>query len=222
MKGLDIEGIYTHFACSDAADKTHATGQFSLFMRILDCLSKTGMEIPIRHAANSAALLQHPETHLDMVRPGIALYGLFPSPEVHSPGISLRPAMSLKSRIVHLKEVPEAFAVSYGCTFQTDRKTRIATVPVGYADGFNRLLSNRGQMLVHGVRAQVTGRVCMDLTMIDVGHIPDAAVGDEVVVFGSQGQEAIRIEEMARALDTINYEIVTTISERIPRVYLDG
>jgi alanine racemase len=191
-------------------------------MRILDCLSDRGIRFPLRHAANSAALLAQPETHLDMVRPGIALYGLSPSPGCCPAGVTLRPAMSLKSRIVHLKEVPEAFTVSYGCTFQTDKRTRIATVPVGYADGFNRLLSNRGQMLVRGVRAPITGRVCMDLTMIEVGHIPEAAVGDEVVVFGRQGRETISIDELALAQETITYEIVTSVSERVPRVFLHG
>lgn len=220
LPGLVIEGIYTHFATSDFQNNGFAAKQLDLFLAVVDCLEKKGATLPVKHAANSSALLSMPDAHLDMVRPGIALYGLQPPLSSPSNAVDLRPAMSLKTSIVHVKQVPENFTISYGCTYHTDRATTIATVPVGYADGFNRLLSCGGQMLVHGQRAPVVGRVCMDLTMLDVGHIPDVALGDEAVVFGKQNNGVIRVDDLAEALDTINYEIVTSISERVPRVYL--
>ena len=161
-----------------------------------------------------------PHTHLDMVRAGVSLYGLYPSDEVDKSRIDLTSVMTLKARIVHLKKVPAGFPVSYGMTHTTQAPTTIATVPVGYADGFNRRLSNRGHMLVRGQKAPIVGRVCMDLTMIDVGHIPGVAVEDEVVILGRQANEAITADELAGLLDTINYEITSAITARVPRVYL--
>jgi alanine racemase len=154
-----------------------------------------------------------------MVRPGIATYGLHPSDEVNKRIVDLKPVMTLKSKIIHLKRVPPGFNISYGITFQTKNRTTIATVPVGYADGFNRLLSSRGHMLVHGQRVPIVGRVCMDLTMLDVGGISGVEIEDEVVVFGQQVNETISADEIASSLDTINYEIVSTITGRVPRVY---
>jgi alanine racemase len=155
-----------------------------------------------------------------MVRPGIAIYGLYPSDEVNKKHVPLKPAMSLKAKIIHLKGVPAGFKVSYGITHETRKATTIATVPIGYADGLNRLLSSRGQMLVHGQRAPIIGRVCMDLTMLDVGHIDSVQMGDEVVIFGRQGNDSITVDEIASTLNTINYEIVSTITARVPRIYL--
>ena len=220
LKGLELEGIFTHFATADSADKAYAEDQLDLFMNFLDRLRKAGLEPPVRHAANSAALIDMPQSHLDMVRPGIASYGLYPSDEVDKKHIGLKSAMALKACIIHLKKVPAGFKVSYGSTHQTRNATTIATIPIGYADGLNRLLSSRGQMLVHGQRAPIIGRVCMDLTMIDVGHIDNVQIEDEVVIFGRQGGEAITVDEIASALNTINYEIVSTITARVPRVYL--
>ncbi len=220
LPGLEIEGIYTHFATSDSADKQHALRQLCLFHDVLDRLRAAGLEPPVKHAANSAAVIDLPESHLDLVRPGIATYGLYPSDEVHKERIRLKPAMQLKSRIIYVKRVPAGFKISYGITYETKKPTTIATVPVGYADGLNRLLSSRGQMLVHGQRASIVGRVCMDLTMLDVGHLSDVAIGDEVVVFGRQSDEQIHVDEMAGSLNTINYEIVTSLSARVPRVYV--
>ncbi|MFZ7125851.1 MAG: alanine racemase [Desulfobacterales bacterium] len=220
MKGLETEGIFTHFAAADSADKTYARLQFDLFLDFIDQLRRTGLEPPIRHAANSAALIDLPETHLDAVRPGIALYGLYPSREVNTARVPLRPAMTLKSRIIQLKEVPAGFKVSYGMTYETRRQTRIATVPVGYADGIQRRLSNIGWMLVRGKRAPIAGRVCMDLTMLDVGEIDGVAVGEEVVIMGRQGGETMTADEMAEILGTINYEVVFTNAGRVPRIYL--
>jgi alanine racemase len=189
-------------------------------MDLLNRLQKEGLEPPLRHAANSSALIDMPDSHLDMVRPGIATYGLHPSDEVNKRIVDLKPVMTLKSKIIHLKRVPPGFNISYGITFQTKNHTTIATVPVGYADGFNRLLSSRGHMLVHGQRVPIVGRVCMDLTMLDVGGISGVALEDEVVVFGKQGNEAVTADEIASSLDTINYEVVSTITARVPRVYL--
>ena len=220
LDGLELEGIFTHFATADSADKTYAEDQLDLFMNFLNRLRKAGLEPPVRHAANSAALIDMPQSHLDMVRPGIASYGLYPSDEVNKKHVPLKPAMALKARIIHLKKVPAGFKVSYGSTHQTPKATTIATIPIGYADGLNRLLSSSGQMLVHGQRAPIIGRVCMDLTMLDVGHIDNVQMGDEVVIFGQQGSDSITVDEIASSLNTINYEIVSTITARVPRVYL--
>ena len=217
---IEIEGIFTHFAAADSQDKTHTLQQLERFLEFIDKLKAHGLEFPLRHAANSAALIDLPETHLDMVRPGISLYGFYPSDEVSKERVSLAPAMMLKTRVIHVKMVPAGFHISYGLTYQTENPTVIATVSAGYADGLNRLLSSRGQMLVRGSRAKIVGRICMDLTLLDVGHIPDVRIGDEVVIFGSQGQEFIPVEEMAEALNTIHYEIVTSLASRVERVFL--
>ena len=194
--------------------------QLEKFLDFANHLRREGLEPPIKHAANSGALIDMPDSHLDMVRPGIATYGLYPSDEVNQNNVALKPVMTLKSRIIHLKKVPAGFNVSYGITYQTKKPTTIATVPVGYADGFNRLLSNRGHMLVHGQKVPIVGRVCMDLTMLDVGSVPGVEIEDEVVVFGRQGNAAITADEVAADLNTINYEIVSTITGRVARVYL--
>ena len=220
LKGLELEGIFTHFATADSADKSYAEDQLHLFMNYLNRLRKAGLEPSIRHAANSAALIDMPQSHLDMVRPGIAIYGLYPSEEVNKEHVFLTPAMTLKTQIIHLKQVPAGFKVSYGMTHETRKPTAIATVPIGYADGLNRLLSSRGQMLVHGQPAPIIGRVCMDLTMLDVGHIDSVKVGDEVVIFGQQDKGNLSVDEMASVLNSINYEIVSTITARVPRIYL--
>jgi alanine racemase len=220
LSGLEIEGIYTHFAAADSADKSYTKKQLEIFLDFLDQLHKTGLIIPLRHAANSAALIDMPETHLDLVRPGISIYGLYPSDEVDKSRILLKPAMSLKARVVHLKQVPAGFKVSYGMTHETSEPTIIASVPVGYADGFSRLLSNQSHMLVGGCRAPIVGRVCMDQTMLDVGHVPDVKLEDEVVIFGKQQDETITVDEIAASLNTINYEIVSSLTARIPKIYL--
>ena len=173
LANLEVEGIFTHFATSDSADKSYANRQLERFMEFLNQLDRAGLKPPLKHAANSAAVIDLPDSHLDMVRPGIATYGLYPSDEVNQSNVDLKPVMTLKSRIIHLKKVPAGFHVSYGITYRTEKPTTIATVPVGYADGYNRLLSSRGHMLVHGKRVPIVGRVCMDLTMLDVGALKD-------------------------------------------------
>jgi alanine racemase len=220
LASLEVEGIFTHFATADSADKSYADKQLDLFMDFLNRLRKAGLDPGVKHAANSAALIDMPQSHLDMVRPGIASYGLYPSDEVNKKKVGLKPAMALKTRIIQLKKVPAGFKISYGATYETQKPTTIATVPVGYADGLNRLLSSNGQMLVGGQRVPIVGRICMDLTMLDVGRIDHAQIGDEVVIFGQQGSESLTVDEMASSLNTINYEIVTGITARVPRIYL--
>jgi len=220
LHGIETEGIYTHFAASDSSDKSFADRQFAIFTDLLELLHHRGLNIPIRHAANSGAIIDLPETHLDMVRAGVAIYGLYPSDEVDKTRVSLRPAMCLKAGVVHLKKVPAGFSVSYGMTWKTPNPTVIATVPVGYADGFSRLLSSNGHMLVRGHRAPITGRVCMDMTMVDVGHIPDVRTGDEVVIIGPQGDAEITADEIASSVGTINYEVVSSVMARVPRLWL--
>jgi alanine racemase len=220
LPGIETEGIFTHFAASDSADRSYANSQLSLFLEVLSALRVHGLVFPVRHAANSAAVIQMPESHLDLVRPGIALYGLRPSEEVDLGRVSLKPAMALKTRIIHLKAVPAGTCISYGMTYRTPSPTTIATIPAGYADGYSRRFSSRGWMLVHGRRVPVLGRVCMDLTMLDVGAVPGARIEDEVVIFGRQGNEFISADDLARELGTINYEIVCDISARVPRIYL--
>jgi len=221
LANLEVEGIFTHFATSDSADKSYANSQLKRFMGFLDLLDRAGLRPPVRHAANSGAVIDMPDAHLDMVRPGIATYGLYPSDEVNKDHVALQPVMTLKSRIIHLKKVAAGFHISYGITYRTKKPTTIATVPVGYADGYNRLLSSRGHMLLHGHRVPIVGRVCMDLTMLDVGGLKDVKIEDEVVVFGQQGDGSVTADELAATLNTINYEIVTSISARVPRVYFE-
>ena len=219
---LNVEGIFTHFANADAMDKSHTRLQFSRFSALLTQLEKQGFRPEIRHAANSAATIELPETHLDLVRPGVSQYGLWPSAEVDKSLIDLQPVMSIKSMVIQVKSVGADFAVSYGSTYHTPRPTRIATVPIGYADGFDRALSSKGQMLVHGVRAPIVGRVCMDLTMLDVGHIPEVTAEDEIVILGCQENEEITADEIAAHVGTINYEIVSSLTSRVEKVYKES
>ena len=219
LPGLEPEGIFTHFAASDSADRSYARRQLALFIEVVSALRANGLEFELRHAANSAAVIAMPESHLDLVRPGIAVYGLRPSAEIDLSGIFLKPAMVLKARIIHLKAVPAGSCISYGLTYCTPHPTVVATVPAGYADGYRRQLSSKGEMLVRGRRVPVIGRVCMDLTMLDVGAVPEARVEDEVVIFGRQGAESISADDLAHELSTINYEIVCDVTARVSRVY---
>ncbi|MGH9392112.1 MAG: alanine racemase, partial [Vicinamibacteria bacterium] len=173
------------------------------------------------HISRSASILAHPEAHFTMARPGLMLYGVYPSPEF-SPRADLRPVMAVKTEIVQLKSVPPGTSISYGRTFRARRETRVATIAIGYADGLSRHLSNRGEALVRGRRCPVIGRVCMDLTMLDTTAVADARVGDEVVLIGSQGKERITAEEMAEKIGTISYEVLCGISKRVPRRYVDA
>jgi len=220
LPGLEPEGIFTHFSMADSLDKSFSRRQFKIFIEFINSLKSQGIEFGIRHAANSAGIIDMPETHLDMVRAGIAMYGLYPSEEVKKERAFLMPAMAVKSLIIHLKNVNAGFKVSYGATYETKKPTTIATVPIGYADGYNRLLSSRGYMLVGGERAPITGRVCMDLTMLDIGGISGVEQGDEVVIIGKQKNSVIKAEEIAALTDTINYEVVSSLTERVKRIYI--
>ena len=217
LPGLEVEGLYTHFAMADEEDNTFTRQQFKLFLSTAERLPW----IPCRHVANSAAVLDEPGMCLDMVRPGISIYGCYPSSQV-SNSVQLRPALSLKSRIVRLHDLAPGETVSYGGTWMAQKPTRIALVPCGYADGLPRILSSKGSVLVRGRRAPIVGRICMDQCVVDVGHIPGVALGDEVVIIGKQGEEQITVEEVASLAGTINYEILCGISPRVPRFYLQG
>lgn len=216
LPGLEIEGIFTHFPTSDEEDLTFTHEQIRDFKEITDAIEAAGVHIPIHHAANSGAILNMPEAYFDMVRPGIILYGLYDGETC----VELHPAMSLKSRIVFLKELPAGRTVSYGRTFKACRPTLVATIPIGYADGYNRLLSNRGPALVRGTRIPVIGRICMDQVMLDVTDVPGVSVGDEVVLYGRQGDESISVKEIASTLGTITYEVTCAVSKRVPRIYV--
>ncbi len=223
MPGLIIEGIFTHFASADEDVKDYTMMQFERFMSVCSELSRVGIHIPIKHVCNSGGIIQYTQMHLDMVRPGIILYGLYPSNEVSRSSIDLKPAMTLKANIVHVRDVDKDTCISYGRTFRTSRKSRIATVPIGYADGYTRLMSNKGRMLVNGEFVPVVGRICMDQCMIDVTDLEkEVHVGDEVVIFGNQGGASISVDEIAAKVGTINYELICIIGKRIPRVYIKG
>ncbi len=224
LPGIETDGIFTHFFASDAADKSEALKQFRLFKNITDKLKERGIDIPIKHCSNSAAIIDMPEVNMDCVRAGIAMYGMYPSDEVDKSKIKLTPAMSLKSHIIHLKELEKGVGVGYGATYVTERKTLVATIPVGYGDGYKRSLSNKGYVLIHGQRAPIIGRVCMDQFMVDVTEVNGIKRGDEVTLLGKDGTCEITAEEMAElAGGTFNYEIVCDIGKRVPRVFVkDG
>ncbi len=220
LPGIHLQGVYTHFASADEEDQGFAREQLRRFQEILKACREKRLDITIRHAANTAAALKLPGSHLDLVRLGIGLYGCYPGSGVGRELLELRPVMSLKSRIAFLKRVPVGTPVSYGRTYFTPAETLIATIPLVYADGYNRLFSNRGVMLVREQRVPVVGRVCMDLTMLDVGRVPFIREGDEVVAFGTQGTETLSVDELAGQLGTINYEVLCSTGKRVPRFYL--
>jgi alanine racemase len=217
---LEMEGVFSHFAKADEADKTYSARQLTRYRDCVTLVQEAGFRPRIRGLANSAAAIDLPDAVFDLIRLGISLYGLYPSDEVERERIRLRPVMSWKTRIVHLKTLPAGEAVSYGGRFVTQRPTIVATLPIGYADGFRRRLwSVGGRVLVQGRCAPIIGRVCMDMTMIDVTDLPPVSLGDEVVLLGTQGDQAISADEMAAQLDTINYEITCLVGKRVPRVY---
>lgn len=218
---LVIEGIFTHFSTADDADKRFTVEQTHRFRQLLVDLERQGLRPAIAHAANSGAILDLPESYFDMVRPGLIVYGYYPVGGV-SRSLPLQPAMTWKTRIVYLKRVPAGTGLSYGRTYVTPQDTVIATLPVGYEDGYSRALSNRGVVLVRGQRAPVVGRVCMDQCLIDVGHIPGVSIGDEVVLVGRQGTDEVSIYELARRLGTIPNEAVCLVGTRVPRLFLRG
>ena len=220
LPNLKIEGMFTHFARADEADKTSAHAQYARYLEFVRMLEARGVEIPMKHAANSACIAELPQFQLDAVRAGITIYGIYPSEEVDRSRLSLRPVMSLISHIAFIKEVPAGVPVSYGGTFVTGRPTRVATIPVGYGDGYPRLLSNKGQVLIRGKRAPIIGRVCMDQFMVDVTDI-EAEEFDKVTLLGSDGEESITVDELGRLSGRFPYELTCDINRRVPRVFAD-
>jgi alanine racemase len=227
MPNLEIEGMFTHLSCADMKDKSYCKGQFDKYDRMLAMLGARNVLIPIRHVCNSAAVMEYEtgEQHrYDMVRTGITNYGIYPSEEVKKENMDLIPALSWKAHVIHVKDVEPGVGVSYGATYVTEKPvTRIATVSVGYADGYPRALSSKGRVLIHGKFAPILGRVCMDQMMVDVSDIADVCVEDVVTLVGKDGEECIPIEEIADPADRFNYEMLCNISKRVTRVYdLDG
>lgn len=221
LPSLKLEGLFTHFAMADYIDKSHARAQFEKFSWIVNKLEERGLNIPIKHVSNSAAIIDLPEYNLNMVRAGIMIYGLKPSDEVQLDKLDLKPAMALKARISHLKTVPKGTGISYGQIFVTERESKIATIPIGYADGFTRLLTGKAEVYVNGKRARIVGKICMDQCMVDVTDIENVKVGDEVVLFGYEAGHP-HIDEVAGKLGTINYEIACMVGRRVPRVYVSN
>lgn len=223
LPNIEIEGIFTHFAQADEYDKTPTQKQIALFQKMITMLEERNVKIPIHHCSNSAGIVEIPEANMDMVRAGITLYGLWPSEEVDQNSLDLKPVMELKTHVAYVKDLEAGRAISYGGTFITKRDSRIATIPVGYADGYCRGLSNTGSVLIHGKRAPICGRVCMDQFMVDVTDIPDVKIGDEVTLIGRDGDEVITMEEVGSLSGRFNYEFVCVLGKRIPRVfYRDG
>ena len=218
LPNIIIDGIFSHFACSDEADSSYTYLQFERFKQLIDELEAVGINIPCKHIANSAAIMMYPEMHLDMVRAGIILYGYYPSNEVDKEKLPLKPVMTLKSSVTLVKDMDAGRGVSYGKTYITDRKTKIATIPIGYADGYLRSLSQKAKMEIDGKLCNVIGRICMDQCMIDVTNVNNINIGDEVIIFG-EGQ--ITADDVAEWMNTINYEILCLVSKRIPRIYCE-
>ncbi len=219
LPGLELEGIFTHFAKADEKNKEAFEYQLNQFRYMLGVLENEGIRFLIRHAANSAAIMEAGDLELDMVRSGISTYGLYPSEEVEKDTADLRPAMALRSRITHVKTLPAGEGIGYGWTYTTTRETKVATIPTGYADGYKRALSNQGRVLIHGISAPIIGRVCMDQFMVDVTDVPNVKVGDMATLFGRDGNAWLPVEELANASASFNYEFVCGLTRRVPRIY---
>ncbi|MBN1067790.1 alanine racemase [Clostridium botulinum] len=220
LKGLDVIGIFTHFSTSDETDKEYTNEQFNKFTSFIDMLSKVGVKIPIKHISNSGAIIDMPKTYLDSVRAGIILYGYYPSDEINKDNIKLKPALTLKASLTRVQELDINSYISYGKTFKTERKSIIATLPIGYADGYSRLLAPGAKVIINGKFAPIIGRICMDQCMIDVTDIDDIHVGDEVIILGEDGNLKLTANDLAKSMGTINYEILCMLKYRIPRVYM--
>ena len=217
---LEIEGMFTHFARADETDKTPAADQLNRYLAFAELLEKSGVHIPLKHCSNSAGIIRMKEANLDAVRAGITIYGIYPSSEVERDIVKLEPAMELKSHIAYVKDLEPGASISYGGTYTADKKIRVATIPAGYADGYPRTLSNKGWVLIHGQKAPILGRVCMDQFMVNVSDIPDVKAGDEVTLIGKDGDEFISIETFGDMSGRFSYEFACDISKRVPRVYL--
>lgn len=224
LPNVEVEGVFTHFSRADEADKTAAEQQLERYEQFLETVKKECPKpIPYQHMSNSAGIIEMPKAHMDLVRAGIILYGLWPSDEVTKDRVKLTPVLSLKSHVVYVKEIQEGTPVSYGGTYVADKTRRIATIPLGYGDGYPRSLSNKGYVLIRGQKARIVGRVCMDQFMVDVTQIPEVSCGDEVTLIGEDGEQQITMEQLGDLSGRFNYEFACDLSKRIPRVYIkDG
>lgn len=220
LKGILAEGIFSHYACADEKDKSDADRQTALFDSFLQRLEKKNISFPVKHICNSAASMEM-EKKYDLCRLGIALYGIYPSEEIDRTKLKLIPAMEVISHVIHVKEVPEGFSIGYGHIYTTDKPTRIATVAIGYADGFPRDMTEKGYVLIHGKKAPVVGKVCMDQIMVDINSIPDVKVGDEVTVLGKNGGEEISADTFGSLCHSFSYEVVCSFSSRVTRLWQD-
>lgn len=219
LPNIDIEGIFTHFAKADETDKSATYAQMQRYNDMIEMLSERKVSIPIHHCSNSAGIVEISDANMDMVRAGIILYGLWPSEEMSHTSMELKPVMALKSSIAFIKEVEAGYPVSYGGTYVTQKPTRLATIPVGYGDGYARGLSGKGYVLIRGKKAPICGRVCMDQFMVDVSDIPNVCEGDEVTLLGTDGTETITMEELGRMSGRFNYEFACLITPRVPRIF---
>jgi len=220
LPNIIIEGLFSHFSSADEENKEYTTYQFNNYNNFYEKLLQMGIKINTRHIANSAAIIDFPESHFEAVRPGIILYGYYPSNEVDKFRIDLKPVMTLKTNVVHIKTLPAGEYISYGRKFKTNRESVIATLPVGYADGYTRLLYNKAKVIINSSFAPVIGRICMDQCMVDVTDIGNVNVGDEVTLMGEQGDLKFTADNIAELIGTINYEVTCMISKRVPRVYM--
>ena len=216
---LELEGVFTHFAISDEADKSYTRMQYGKYIDVVNQLEEQGVKIPVKHVSNSAAIIDLPEYKHDLVRPGIMLYGYYPSPDVDHEVVDLKQVLTLHAQVSHVKTVPKGRGISYGLTYSVEKESCIATIPMGYADGYRRVLSNKGYVEIRGKRAPIVGRVCMDQFMVDVSEIDDVVVGDEAILIGYPGGVAPDGEEMASMLGSITHEVTCQITRRVPRVY---
>lgn len=220
LDGLDVIGIFTHFSSSDEKDKDYTQYQFNQIYDFIDKLESEGINIPLKHASNSAAIIDLPNTYLDAVRAGIILYGYYPSNEVQKEKLSIKPALTLKARIAHVKELESGMYISYNRTFKTSRKSKIATIPIGYADGYIRTLKHEAKVIVNGQLAPIVGNICMDQFMIDVTDIDDVKSGDEVILLGESNGIKFNADDLAKCMNSINYEVLCLLKKRVPRAYI--
>ena len=221
LKGLEVVGIFTHFATADESDKNYSNKQYKKFTDFNEKLVSKGVNIPLKHVSNSGAIIDMPNTYLDGVRAGIVLYGYYPSEDVLKQNLDLKKAITIKTQVAHVKILDKNEYVSYGRKFKTERKSIIATLPIGYADGYSRALTGKAKVIINGKFAPVVGTICMDQCMIDVTDIGDVHVGDEVIVLGKDKDLKFDADDMAKAMGTINYEVLCMIKQRIPRVYIE-
>ncbi len=219
VRGIRLEGCFTHFATSDVRDPAYTRLQHNRFKRLLTAARRENIRFDIIHAANSGAILQHPDTFYNMVRAGVMMYGMLPDPQT-MPTVPLLPVMTLTTKIVEIRTQPKGRSLSYGCTYKTLHKSRIAILPIGYGDGYSRKLSNRGEVIIRGRRAPIVGRVCMDQTLVDITNIPAARIGDDVLLWGTWGKDTLKVEEVAKWIGTITYEVTCALGCRVPRIYI--